>query len=367
MKDLMALISTNYISGNFGPLTEERPEASIPFGGRYRIIDFQLSNVVNSGISTVGLVTPYRYRSLMDHVGVGKEWALNRKVGGLFILPGSTFGLHGAKGHIMVRDLIMNRPFLERGSCKYVLLCDSSKIMNIDYSVVAEAHEASGNDVTFITKKNFHTRKDSEMYLNLDEDGRVKSVTVGENKDGSIMLGAYIINLDLLLNILDLYEHMGYMDMIEILNEHTEEYKIGSYEFNGYVGVINDLNSYMHVSMDLLKPEVRQQLFKEDKPIKTKVSDAPPVKYAKGCDVSTSLISSGCVIEGTVENSIIFRDVHIAKGAVVRNCILMQHCDISDGVILENVVCDKYVSVKPGVQISVSPESPVAINKKDML
>ena len=367
MKDLMGLISTNYISGDYGTLTKERPEASLPFGGRYRLIDFQLSNMINSGITTVGLVTPYMYRSLMDHVGVGKEWALSRKTGGLFILPGSTFGLKGARGRIMVRDLIQNRAFLERGNCKHVVLCDSNKVMNIDYSAVEEAHEANGNDVTFVYKKGLHTRKDSEMYLNLDGEGRVSKVVVGQNKDANCMLGAYIMNLDVLLNILDLYEHMGYMDMVEILNEHMEDLKIGSYEFNGYVGVINDLNSYMRVSMDLLKPEVRCQLFTDDKPIHTKVQDAPPVKYVKGCDVCSSLVSSGCIIEGTVENSIIFRDVHIAKGAVVRNCILMQHCDISEGVILENVVCDKYVTVKPGIQISVSPESPIALNKKDML
>lgn len=369
MKSLMGIISTNYIGGQYGVLTEERPVASLPFGGRYRLIDFPLSNMVNSGISTVGLITPYKYRSLMDHVGVGKEWALSRKVGGLFIIPGSTFGLKGAKGRFMVRDMIQNRAFIERGRCKYVVISDSSKVMNIDYSVIEDFHEASGNDITIIYKDGMQPGKANEAYLTLDKDGMVTNIRGGEydNKNSNMMLGAFILRVDLLINILDEYEHMGYLDMIDVFRENIGNYKIGSYKFTGYAGVISNLVTYMNVSMDLLKPEVREELFQDEKPIYTKVQDAPPVKYVKGSDVSSSLVSSGCVIEGTVENSIIFRDVHIAKTAVVRNCILMQHCEIPDGVILEHVACDKYVSLKPGVHITGTPEAPIAINKKEMI
>lgn len=369
MKSLMGLISTNYIGGEYGVLTEERPVASLPFGGRYRLIDFPLSNMVNSGISTVGLITPYKYRSLMDHVGVGKEWVLNRKVGGLFILPGSTFGLHGAKGRCMVRDLIQNRVFIEKGGCKHIVISDSSKVMNIDFSLVEDAHEESDNDITFVYKEVLQADMPAETYLALEKDGRVKNIQRGSfgSKKSNLILGAFIIKVDLLLYILDEYEHMGYMDMMDVLKENIDKYKMGSYKFSGYAGIINSLVSYMHVSMDLLKPEVRDELFPDNKPIFTKVQDAPPVKYVRGCDVCSSLVSSGCVIEGTVESSIIFRDVHIAKGAVVRNCVLMQHCDIPEGVILENVICDKYVSLKPGIHITGSPEAPITLNKKEMI
>ena len=369
MKSLMGLISTNYNIGEYSVLTEERPVASLPFGGRYRLIDFPLSNMVNSGISTVGLITPYKYRSLMDHVGVGKEWALNRKVGGLFILPGSTFGLKGAKGRFMVRDMIQNRAFIERGGCEYIVISDSSKVINIDYSAVEDFHEASGNDITIIYKKGMHPGRSNEVYLTFDKKGKVSNIRGGafDRNNPNMMIGSFILKVDLLLQILDEYEHMGYLDMIDVFRENIGNYKIGAYEFTDYVGIISNLVTYMTVSMDLLKPEVMAQLFQDEKPIYTKVQDAPPVKYSKDCDVCSSLVSSGCVIDGTVENSIIFRDVHIAKGAIVRNCILMQHCSVPEGVVLEHVVCDKYVKIKPGIQIIGSPESPIALNKREMI
>ena len=369
MKSLMGLISTNYDSGDFGILTANRPVASLPFGGRYRLIDFPMSNMVTSGISTIGLITPYKYRSLMDHVGVGKEWALNRKVGGLFILPGSTFGLHGAKGRVMVRDMNSNRAFIERGGCEYIVISDSSKVMNIDYSVVEEFHHDSGNDITIIYKDGMQPGRPNETYLTLGDGGRVTKIRGGafDTKNTNMMLGAYVLKVDFLLSILDQYEHMGYLDLIDVFRENIDNYKIGTYKFEGYAGVISNLVTYMTVSMDLLKPEVREELFRYDKPILTKVQDAPPVKYVKGSDVSSSLISSGCVIEGTVENSIIFRDCHIAKGAIVRNCILMQHDEVPEGAVIEYVACDKYVTIKPGVHISGTPEAPIAINKRDMV
>ena len=153
MKRLMGLVCANYASDRFGMLTEERPIASIPFGGRYRLVDFPLSNMVNSGINTVGLVTPYAYRSLLDHVGNGKAWTLNRKVGGMFILPGSAYGVKNAQGKFLLRDVIRNQAYLERSRRDIVVVTACSKIFNMDFREAAEQHEKSGAVVTLLYKR----------------------------------------------------------------------------------------------------------------------------------------------------------------------------------------------------------------------
>ncbi len=367
MNDLMGLITTNYNTGEFGTLTSERPSASLPIGGRYRMIDFPLSNMVNSGVRTVGLITPYMYRSLMDHVGVGKEWAMDRKIGGLFILPGTVYGIQGARGKYVIRDFRQNRAFLERGGCKHVLICDSSKIYNIDFEEVEKFHVETGNDITMIYKKGLFCDSEHEVYLDISSRERVTDIVSGANKEGNCFIDAFIINLDLLIQLIDWYEHMSYMDLLDVFSQHMNDFRIGGYRFNGYVGIVNNLKTYMDTSTDLLREDVRKLLFNHDTPIYTKVQDAPPAKYMAGSSVSSSLIASGCIIEGTVENSIIFRDVHVSKNAVIRNCVLMQHCEIADNVILENVICDKYVTVKPNVKILASQDSPMAISKRERI
>ena len=367
MYNLMGLITTNYKGTDFGTLTQERPAASLPFGGRYRLIDFPLSNMVNSGIKTVGLVTPHMYRSLLDHIGEGKEWNLARKTGGLFILPGSVYGVKNAHGKFLIRDLLQNRPFLERGGCKYVVICDASKLCNIDFREVAQAHAEAGRDVTLICKNGLFLDYPNELYLSLGSRDRVTDITMGANKEGNCFIGAFIINLDLLLKILDWYEDLGYMDLIDVFAERLTDFNVGAYRFSGYVGAIEDLKTYMEASQDLLREDVRKLLFNMDKPIYTKVQDTAPAKYTESSDVSSSLIANGCIIEGTVENSIIFRDVHIGKGSIIKNCVLMQHCDIGEHVILENIICDKYVTIKSDVQLSASYGSPLAISKKELI
>ncbi|MGE4483630.1 MAG: glucose-1-phosphate adenylyltransferase subunit GlgD [Oscillospiraceae bacterium] len=365
MKRMMGLIATNYSDGLYGPLTQERPVASLPFGGRYRLVDFPLSNMVNSGILTVGLITPYMYRSLMDHVGVGKEWALSRKIGGMFILPGSIYGLKSVHGKFLLRDIIQNKAYLERGKRDLVVVSGCNKIFNIDFRAVAEQHEASGADITLVYKNSFHPDETHEMYLDISESGRVTEIrNASAEGDGNCFLDAFIINLELLLNFISWYEALGYMDLMEIFEENLDKVKIYSYKFDGYVGAINGLKSYMRTSRELLNEEVRQHLFLPDRPISTKVQDSAPAKYLCSAKVSNSLVSTGCIIEGTVENSILSRGVVVKKGAIVRNSVILQKSAIGAGAVLENVVCDKYVTVKDGVTLLGSTEKPIAIGKK---
>ncbi len=364
MKQMMGLISANYVNDSFAQLTQERPVASLPFGGRYRLVDFPLSNMVNSGIYTVGLVTPYLYRSIMDHVGVGKEWLLSRKVGGMFILPGSVFGLNRVHGKFLLRDLIQNRAYLDRSQTELVVISGCSKVFNIDFRDVAEFHTAHDAEITLIYKKADACCTSDELYLDIGDNGRVFSVNRTGGSAANYFLEALIINRELLLKFIDWYEVISYLDLTEIIIDNIKHLGIYGYEFTGYVGNIGSVKCYLKASRDLLEPEIQHELFKHDRPIRTKIQDSPPAKYWPTSDVNNSLISSGCIIKGSVENSIIFRGVTIEEGAVVKGSIIMQSTVVQKDSYLENVICDKFAIIRQGVKLMGNNTNPILIGKR---
>lgn len=359
-KKLIGLVCTNYHSDAFGALTAERPVASLPFAGRYRLVDFPLSGMVNSGIGTVGLVTPYMYRSLMDHVGVGKEWALSRKEGGMFILPGSIYGYKNIQGHFLLRDILRNLAFFQRGGDGETVLAASAanKVMNVDYRAVLADHEAAGGGVTLLCK-----RMDGRgLRADTDEQGRVTALEERE-EGGLLFLDSFLMDLPLLLKLSQLYDAMGYLDMTELFRQNLSTIPVRVYEFTGYVGRVDDVRSYMRCNMDMLHYNIRRELFMSGRVIKTKVQDSPPAKYLEGASVVNSIVASGCIIRGTVENSVIFRGVHVEKGAYIKNSIVMQHGVIHGGAVLERVITDKYVEVGSGVSLIGESAHPIVIGK----
>ena len=363
MEKLIGLIAANFTDETFGELVQMRPVASLPFAGRYRMVDFPLSNMVNSGVDTVGLVTPYMYRSLLDHVGVGKEWTLSRKVGGMFVLPGSIYGLKSVHGKFLIRDLQQNRVFFDRAGKGLTIVAGCSKVFNLDYRQVAEAHLRDHNDITLIYKPGFAPKGDGELFLTPEENGRVKDMGVYTEGADNCFLDTLILSTDLLRNLLDWYDAMPYMDLIEVIMENLKTLRVGSYAFTGYVGALNGIPSYMEINMDVLRREVSRELFNPERPISTKSQDFAPAKYLPGARVTNSLIPTGCILEGTVENSILCRGVRVGKGAVVRNSIIMQKCVIGDGVVLDHVICDKYTNFHEGTRISGTAEHPATIGK----
>lgn len=364
MKRMMGLVCTNYNEGDFGLLTEERPIASIPYGGRYRLVDFPLSNMVNSGINTVGLITPHLYRSLLDHVGNGKEWALSRKVGGMYILPGSTYGLRGATGKFLVRDILGNRAYLERSRRDLVVISASNKVFNIDFREVAEAHEKAGAAITLIYKHvpDGAAVKDAAVFC--DARGRVTSLR--KNVPGEInqFMDALIIDRELLLKILDWYSALSYLDLLDVIAENLDQLAVHGFAFKGYMRAIDDAVAYMDASMELLDPAVLQELFMGDRCISTKIQDAHPVKYGPHAQVKNALVATGCIIKGTVENSIVFRGCTVAEGTVVRNSIIMQNTVLEKNVLVENVISDKYVHISEGVKLHGTAERPLIVTRK---
>jgi glucose-1-phosphate adenylyltransferase len=364
MAQAIGLIFANYETKALGCLTQERTIASLPYGGRYRLVDFPLSNMVNSGISTVGLITPYKYRSLIDHIGAGKEWFLDRKTGGLFILPGSLFGVTSSHARFMLRDLKHNLVYLKRASADYVILSTSNVVYNMDYREMLEQHVRSGADSTMLYQEAVEEAP-GDLRLELDGD-RVKAFSRGAGKGERIFRGCFAISRELLMKIMEWYSNEDYMDVFEAVEPDLNKLDLRAYRFGGYIRTINNVRDYYVHSMDLLRAEVREELFSRTDPIMTKVQDSVPSKYMNGCSVRNSLIPAGCVIRGTVENSILFRGVVVGEGAVVRNSILMQSCVVEPGACVENAILDRKNVIKTGMVIKGSPENVFVMAKKTL-
>ncbi len=367
MGNVIGLISTNYTGESFGKLAEDRPVASIPFGGRYRLIDFPLSSMVNSGLDTVGVITPSNYRSLADHLNMGREWGLNKKQGGMFMLPGAAHGLKDLHARFSLRDIIQNKQFFLRADEDVVLMCAANRIYNMDFRPAINQHEHSVAPVTLIYKRLAHGECATGLFLNKNDSGQVTGVTRQSIGDSNCFLDCMLIDRKLILDFIECYQNLGYIDILDILESNLGQLQIDTWEYTGYEHAVDHANDYMKVSLDLLRPDVQAELFQEDRPVLTKTQDSPPAKYLPGANVKNSIIAASCIVSGRVENSILFRNVEIGEGAVVRNCVLMQHCIINPGAVVENLICDKYVTISPEVKLSGSKTKPFVIGKMQTL
>lgn len=274
-------ITANYTSKEHSHLLECRPLASIPFMGRYRLIDFPLSNMMNAGIRTVGVVLPGNYRSLVDHLGSGREWELDRKKGGLFLLQGSAYGTAKKGIRFLLRDINTNKILFQRASEPYVVMSATNIVFNMDLSAVIDAHERSGSGVTMIYKKADRQLEDVTK-LDINENGRVTDLKSGCAYGDNQFLDCFIINRDLLLELCEQYETLDYLDLFDAIRPDFGRIDVCTYEFKGLaVGMFNE-ESYYQRSMEMLNPDVMHQLFTHSRPIMTKAHDTPPAKYSSG-------------------------------------------------------------------------------------
>ncbi len=357
MASVMGLIFSNIHDRNVPELTQKRSMASVPFAGRYRLVDFALSNMVNADIYKVGIITHYNYQSLVDHVGSGKDWDLARSTGGLKILPPqiTTYDKMNSKTTFSSRlEALMNAyNFVSKGTEEYVVLSDCDIVCNINLKKVIDFHIENGADITVVTK-NINITGDMVENCTIvesDENGRVTNLvdnpSVAEgNLD--VCLNIFVLKREYLYNIILDTISRGYKSFTkDIIAAHKDTQKFMKYEFDGYFATINNLEGYFISSMDVLKPETRECLFgNKARPVYTKVKNSAPAKYSEGANVKNSLIADGCVIEGKVENSILFRGVRVEKGTVVKNSIIMQDSVIGKDVCLNCVVADKNVVMK---------------------
>jgi len=357
-------------------LTNNRPLASIPFLGRYRLIDFTLSNLTNSGVDTVGIFLNDKYRSLMDHIANGKEWNLDRKKGGIFYFsPYSTPDIHSQlRGDIST--YFANIDFLTEASADYAVVIGTSMVCNIDLLDVFKKHLESKADVTVVYKTIEEDDFNFERCNTVNTNEYNSVITFGKNirrpdaqsEKKKISLEMYIIKRELLVDMItDAVTTGENVYLTDALHDSVTRYKVRGYEYKGLVKSISSIEGYFSSSMDMLDEDnIREVFFGENK-IQTKVKDETPTYYSDDSKVSNSLIANGCKIEGTVINSIIFRRVNIAKGTVIKDSIIMQNTNINKDCILENVITDKQVVLTNGTELKGTPKNPLVVSKGSVL
>lgn len=358
-------------------LTSVRTMASVPYGCRYRLVDFPLSNMVNSGISKIGIITHNNYQSLMDHIGTGKDWDLARRSGGIRILPpfiASYNSANGGKLYTTRLEALMGvTSFISKCTEEYIVLSDCDGICTIDLNEVLADHIKKNADITIVTRTVSEKKdipNDGATEIKCDEDGFATEVSayIEHDRPANISTNIMIANRLFLLNAINDASAHGYSHFYkDIISRRVKSARINCYQYDGIYLQITSLESYFRCSMQLLDPEVRHGLFVEDSPIYTKLRNSAPTVYAEGSQVKNSYVADGCVIEGTVENSIIFRGVHIGKGTVVKNSILLQDTYTGDNVNLNCVITDKNVVIRNNRVLSGHESMPFFISKGAMV
>lgn len=367
MGNVLGLVFANMHDTTLGDMTKNRTMGSVMFGGRYRLIDFPLSNMVNSGISEVGVITKSNYQSLLDHLGSAREWDLARKKGGLYILP--PFGnVESTLYRGRIEALYGAMSFIKHSRAKYVILSDCDVVTNIDYKPIVAAHIESGADITAVAHTGVYSSDDikTSTVFNVDADKNVTSVLINPDISGTCTtsLNVFVMSMDFLIEIVNDAMARGNVSFERnILQEKCRELKIKIYEYDNYFSKLNSPESYFKSNMALLEPENARKLFVPKRSIYTKVSDNAPVKYDLDSKVSNSLIADGCIIEGEVENSVLFRGVKVGKGAKVKNCILMQGTVVGDNAELSYLITDKNVSICENHILTSSPQYPMYVGK----
>lgn len=367
MGNVLGLVFANMHDTTLGDMTKNRTMGSVMFGGRYRLIDFPLSNMVNSGISEVGVITKSNYQSLLDHLGSAREWDLARKKGGLYILP--PFGnVESTLYRGRIEALYGAMSFIKHSRAKYVILSDCDVVTNIDYKPIVAAHIESGADITAVAHTGVYSSDDikTSTVFNVDADKNVTSVLINPDISGTCTtsLNVFVMSMDFLIETVNDAMARGNVSFERnILQEKCRELKIKIYEYDNYFSKLNSPESYFKSNMALLEPENARKLFVPKRSIYTKVSDNAPVKYDLDSKVSNSLVADGCIIEGEVENSVLFRGVKVGKGAKVKNCILMHGTVVGDNAELNYLITDKNVSICENHILTSSPQYPMYVGK----
>ncbi len=376
MATAAGIIFSNLHDNNIAELTRLRTMASVPFGCRYRLIDFALSNMVNSGVTNVSVIAHNNYHSLMDHVGSGKDWDLARRSGGLRILP--PFITASSKDDTLfstrLEALCSISDVIDHIKEDLVVMSDCDGICNIDLNAMIEEHVSSGAEMTFAVKRMALSNEKAkhETVVKADENGFITAIT--ENPDGAdgeqnVIINITIINTDVLSEKVHEARNKKLKNLYtDIVEDMMKAKRVKIYDYDGFYADITSMSDYYECNMSILEKENRDALFAvKGRPVLTKVRNSAPTKYAEGSKVVNSMIADGCIIEGTVENSMLFRGVTVGKGTVVKNCVLFQDVKTGENVFLNCVIADKNVSINDNVMLSGHRTVPFYIEKRRVI
>lgn len=367
MSKVLGLIFANMHEQTLPELTKARAMASVPFGSKYRLIDFPLSAMVNSGITQVGIITKQNYYSLMNHLGMGSEWDLARKTGGLHILP--PYGRENAgmyRGRL--EALAGAAQFINESHAEYVVMADSNVVANMDMKPIVDFHEKNDADITCVYGKAVYSTERALMQtiLYVDDNNTVFDVLARPAMSGemNVALNIYVMKRKFLEELIRESECRSlYSFETDILQHKLHDFKVLGYKYDRYFEIIDSMKTYYKATMDMKNRDISREVFSLDTPIYTKVRDVAPAKYGIDCSVKSSLVADGCIIEGVVENSVLFRGVKVGKGAVVKDSIVMQNAVIEEKASFINAIADKEVTISKNRTITGSADFPVYISK----
>ncbi len=368
MKALGIILAGGQSDERLKDLCNVRAVSAMPVGGSYRAIDFSLSNMANSNIKKVAVITQYNSRSLHDHLSSAKWWDLGRKQGGLFIFTPFLSKENSYWFRGTADSIYQNISFLTKSNEPYVVIASGDAIYKMDYNDIINYHIEKDADITIICKDMAGTDKDVHDFgvMQLDSDNRMIDFEEKPVEPQSTIasLGIYVIKRTLLIKLLETVVSEARYDLVkDIFIRYRRKLKIYGYMYDGYWNTLNNINAYVSVNMDFLKKDIRNMFLTDGAHIETKPKDEPPAKYNSGAEAKDALVGSGSIVNGHVYHSVLFRKVYTGENSSVKNSVIMEGSIIGNNCTIENAIIDKQVVVSDNKQIIGTPEKPVIISK----
>lgn len=365
----MGIIFSNIHNEDFNELTASESIGAIPFAGKYRLIDFSLSNMHNSDITNVNVIAKNHYQSLIRHLGSGKEWGLSRKKNGLLIFPPFSNTQSGYYGN-QIEALYGILPHIRKSKCEHILITDCNVICKMDWRRPLEFHITKKADITIIYYNQVEGSDDRGTLYRISSEGYVEDISINQLISSNTSVGAnmWIIGRELLVSLVEDAMAHSYVDIErDIFQRNLAKYCIAAWKYQGYIKMLNSLTDYYNASIDILNTAINKELFTMNGSIYTKNTDEVPTRYGKFAEVSNSIIADGCVIEGSVENSILFSGVYVGKGTRISNCILMKHTRAGENVKMSYVLADKNVEFSNNSELKGYEKKPLYIKAENIV
>ncbi len=365
MTDVHGIVYAYHSSPALGDLARTRTNASLPFAGRYRLIDFALSSLSNAGVRDVGVIMQRDYQSLLDHVAGGKAWDISRHRGGMKLLP--PFGTHHVgeyAGTAEALNAVIG--YVRDIPQEHIVLIPADVLCNVDIAALVEQHVKSGCGITAVCTK--RTPKNVHYRLVQKPDGRVEKILFRQTGSGAgvAAMELYVVRKETLLALLDRCEAENrfhfHRDCLAAYLEQGGEMDV--FLHDGFAMRIDSIADYYEANMAMLQAGPRADLFPEDRPVRTKERSDVSTYYGENANVENSLVADGCFIEGTVKNCVLFRGVRVAPGAVLENCILMQDTVVGAGASLKHIISDKDAEIAPYVTLTGGEKLPLVLPKR---